>query len=119
MPKPAKLHATSSKSCGPVYDPTALNPTPKGAFSLASTLNSTSKSVRIPMHSALPTQALMNPSASRRRLQALRTVAAMEFAKGVAVLAAAISLYWVDPNDVVGGFLDFLHISPDHHIAQV
>jgi uncharacterized membrane protein (DUF2068 family) len=71
------------------------------------------------MHSALHTQALMNPSAYRRRLQALRTVAAMEFAKGVAVLAAAISLYWVDPNDVVGGFLDFLHISPDHHIAQV
>ena len=43
----------------------------------------------------------------------------MEFAKGVAVLAAAISLYWVDPTDVVGAFLDFLHISPDHHLAQL
>jgi uncharacterized membrane protein (DUF2068 family) len=55
----------------------------------------------------------------RRRLQALRTVALMEFAKGVAVLAAAVSLYWVDPTDVVGAFLDFLHISPDRHIAQM
>src|SRR5579864_8079020 len=71
------------------------------------------------MHSVLETQALTHPSAYRRRLQALRTVAAMEFAKGVAVLAAAISLYWVDPTDVVGGFLDFLHISPDRHIAQM
>ena len=82
-------------------------------------LNSTSKSVRLPMHSVLDTQALTHPSAYRRRLQALRTVAAMEFAKGVAVLAAAISLYWVDPTDVVGAFLDFLHISPDHHMAQM
>jgi uncharacterized membrane protein (DUF2068 family) len=56
---------------------------------------------------------------SRGRLQALRTIAAMEFAKGVAVLVAAISLYWVDPTDVVGGFLDFLHISPDRHLAQL
>ena len=52
-------------------------------------------------------------------VDALRTVAAMEFAKGVAVLAAAISLYWVDPSDVVRAFLDFLHISPDHHMAQM
>ncbi len=86
---------------------------------MAFTLNSTSKSVRLPMHSALHTQALTHPSAYRRRLQALRTVATMEFAKGVAVLAAAISLYWVDPTDVVGAFLDFLHISPDHHMAQM
>jgi uncharacterized membrane protein (DUF2068 family) len=55
----------------------------------------------------------------RTRLQALRTIALMEFGKGVAVLAAAVSLYWVDPTDVVGAFLDFLHISPDHHLAQM
>lgn len=71
------------------------------------------------MHSPLHTQTLTLTSAYRRRLQALRTVAMMEFAKGVAVLAAAISLYWVDPTDVVGAFLDFLHISPDHHMAQM
>lgn len=86
---------------------------------MAFTLDSTSKPVRLPMHSALQTQALPHTSAYRRRLQALRTVATMEFAKGVAVLAAAISLYWVDPTDVVGAFLDFLHISPDHHMAQM
>ena len=86
---------------------------------MAFTLNSTSKSVRLPMHSALHTQVLPNTPAYRRRLQALRTVATLEFAKGVAVLAAAISLYWVDPTDVAGAFLDFLHISPDHHMAQM
>jgi uncharacterized membrane protein (DUF2068 family) len=71
------------------------------------------------MHSTLQAQTVAPPSEHRRRLQALRTIALMEFAKGIAVLAAAISLYWVDPADVVGGFLDFLHISPDHHIAQM
>jgi uncharacterized membrane protein (DUF2068 family) len=55
----------------------------------------------------------------RGRLQALRTVALMEFAKGLVVLGAAISLYWLDPTDVVGGFLDFLHVSPDHPLAQM
>ena len=86
---------------------------------MAFTLNSTSKTIRLPMHSGLETQPALHPTAYRRRLQALRTVALMEFAKGVAVLAAAISLHWLDPTDVVGTFLDFLHISPDHHLAQV
>ncbi len=71
------------------------------------------------MHSASHTQIVVMRTEQRRRLQALRTVALMEFAKGVAVLAAAVSLYWVDPTDVVGAFLDFLHISPDRHIAQM
>jgi uncharacterized membrane protein (DUF2068 family) len=55
----------------------------------------------------------------RARLQALRSVALLEFAKGVAVLAAAISLYWLDPTDVADAFLSFLHISPDHHLARM
>jgi len=55
----------------------------------------------------------------RARTQALRTVAVLEFAKGLAVLAAAISLYWIDPSDVAGAFLYFLHISPDHHLARM
>ena len=55
----------------------------------------------------------------RARLQALRSVAALEFAKGVLVLAAAISLYWIDPNDVADAFLNFLHVSPDHHFAHL
>ena len=86
---------------------------------MAFTLDLSSKPIRPSMHSALQTQPVTHLSAHRRRLQALRTVAAMEFAKGVAVLAAAISLYWVDPTDVAGAFLDFLHISPDHHMAQM
>lgn len=55
----------------------------------------------------------------RVRLQALRGVAVFEFAKGVAVLAAAFSLYWLDPSDVADAFLNFLHISPDHHLARL
>jgi uncharacterized membrane protein (DUF2068 family) len=55
----------------------------------------------------------------RARLQALRTVALLEFGKGLLVMAAALSLYWVDPSDVAEDFLSFLHISPDRHFAQV
>jgi uncharacterized membrane protein (DUF2068 family) len=55
----------------------------------------------------------------RARLQALRSVALLEFAKGALVLAAAISLHWIDPSDVAEAFLDFLHISPDHHFARM
>lgn len=71
------------------------------------------------MHSTLQTETARPTVEHRRHLQALRTIALMEFAKGVAVLAAGISLYWVDPTDVADAFLDFLHISPDHHLAQL
>lgn len=54
----------------------------------------------------------------RARLEALRGVALVEFTKGALVIAAAISLYWLDPSDVAGAFLSFLHISPDHHFAR-
>ena len=53
------------------------------------------------------------------RIQALRTVSLMEFAKGVLVLGAVISLYWLDPSDVADAFLNFLHISPDRHFAHL
>lgn len=55
----------------------------------------------------------------RARRQALRSVALFEFAKGAVVLAAAVSLYWLDPSDVADAFLNFLHISPDHHFAHL
>lgn len=55
----------------------------------------------------------------RARRQALRSIALVEFAKGAAVLAAALSLYWIDPSDVADAFLHFLHISPDHHVAHL
>ena len=53
------------------------------------------------------------------RRQALRSVAVFEFAKGAAVLAAALSLYWLNPSNVADAFLNFLHISPDHHVAHL
>ena len=40
-------------------------------------------------------------------------MATFEFAKGVLMLVAVISLHWLDPSDVAGAFLNFLHISPD------
>lgn len=56
----------------------------------------------------------------RTRLQALRSVAVLEFLKGLLALAAAFSiLFWVDPSDLADRFLDFLHISPDRHVAQL
>jgi uncharacterized membrane protein (DUF2068 family) len=56
----------------------------------------------------------------RARLQALRSVALLEFGKGLLVLAAALSmLFWVDPGDVASWFIDFLHMSPDRHFAQL
>jgi uncharacterized membrane protein (DUF2068 family) len=71
------------------------------------------------MNSGIHLQAVPGTREHRARLQALRTVALLELGKGLLVLAAAISLYWLDPSDVAGGFIDFLHISPDHHFAQV
>jgi len=71
------------------------------------------------MSSHLRTHTTPGTEEHRARLQALRTVALLEFAKGVVVLAAVISLHWVDPSDVAGAFLDFLHISPDRHFAHL
>lgn len=55
----------------------------------------------------------------RARLQALRSIALLELVKGVVVLAAAISLFWIDANDVADAFLNYLHISPDRHFAHL
>jgi uncharacterized membrane protein (DUF2068 family) len=71
------------------------------------------------MHPSLHTETIPGTAEHRARRQALRTVALLEIGKGLLVLAAALSLYWVDPSDVAGNFLSYLHISPDHHFAQV
>ena len=56
----------------------------------------------------------------RARMQALRTVALMEFIKGMLVLAAALGIaFFVDAKDVAEWFLNLLHISPDRHFAQL
>lgn len=55
----------------------------------------------------------------RARRQALRSIALLELVKGIVVLGAAISLYWIDPGDIAEAFLNYLHISPDRHFAHM
>lgn len=55
-------------------------------------------------------------------LQVLRGVATFEMAKGLIVLLAAFGVLFLvgrDPWDIADGLLRLLHISPDHHFAQV
>lgn len=55
-------------------------------------------------------------------LQALRAVASFELTKGMIVLLAAVVLVFMvgrDPWDFADGILRILHISPDHHFAQL
>src|SRR6202049_564304 len=56
-------------------------------------------------------------------LQVLRAVATFEVFKGMAVLLAACGILLLmhreDPWDIADGLLRILHISPDHHFAQV
>jgi uncharacterized membrane protein (DUF2068 family) len=56
-------------------------------------------------------------------LRVLRAVATFELTKGLIVLFAACGIVLVmhraDPWDIADGLLRLLHISPDHHFAQV
>jgi len=56
-------------------------------------------------------------------LQVLRAVASLEVTKGMIVLFAAcgvlLLMHREDPWDIADGLLRLLHISPDHHFAQV
>jgi uncharacterized membrane protein (DUF2068 family) len=57
-----------------------------------------------------------------RQLRALRAVASVEFLKGLVVLLAGfgvLSLVHRDAWDVAESFLEWLHISPEAHYAQV
>jgi uncharacterized membrane protein (DUF2068 family) len=58
-----------------------------------------------------------------RRAAALRAVASIELAKGVAILLlgfGAVSMVHKDAWDVAEALLRFLHVNPDrHHYAQV
>ena len=57
-----------------------------------------------------------------RQLRALRAVASVEFLKGLIVLLAGFGLLRLihrDVWDVAESFLEWLHISPDAHYAQV
>jgi uncharacterized membrane protein (DUF2068 family) len=68
----------------------------------------------------IPLLPVLGSKEHRARLQALRTVALMEFIKGLLVLGAALGIaFFVDAKDVAEWFLQLLHISPDRHFAQL
>ena len=55
-------------------------------------------------------------------IKVLRAVASLELIKGLIVLAAGFGVLLLthkDPGDIADWFLSVLHISPDHHFAQV
>src|ERR1700682_6674562 len=56
-------------------------------------------------------------------LPVLRGIATLEVTKGMIVLLAACGILLMvhreDPWDIADGLLRLLHISPDHHFAQV
>lgn len=55
-------------------------------------------------------------------IRVLRAVASLELAKGLIVLAGCFAVLFLvhkDPGDVADWCLTVLHISPDHHFAQV
>jgi uncharacterized membrane protein (DUF2068 family) len=61
------------------------------------------------------------PHVRDHTLQALRSIATFELAKGLIVLLAAVAILFLvgrDPWDVADGVLRLLHISPDGHFAQ-
>ena len=68
---------------------------------------------------SLSVSASIHSQEHRARLQALRTVAMFEFAKGVLAIGAVVALHFLDPGDLAGAFLNFLHISPDRHFAHL
>jgi uncharacterized membrane protein (DUF2068 family) len=60
--------------------------------------------------------------ADLQHLKGLRAVASLECAKGALALAGIFGLFSIlhrDPWDVADDLLEFLHINPDRHFAQV
>ena len=66
----------------------------------------------------VPVSASLHAEAHRARVQALRGVALLELGKGLVVIGAVVALRWLDPSDIAGALLNFLHISPDRHFAH-
>lgn len=75
------------------------------------------------MNSIVHTKILTAHDRYRTNLQVLRGIATLEVTKGMIVLLAAIGILLMvrseDPWDIADGLLRLLHISPDHHFAQV
>jgi len=75
------------------------------------------------MSSIVHTQVAPADSEPGANLQVLRAVATFELTKGLIVLLAACGVLLLvhreNPWDIADGLLRLLHISPDHHFAQV
>src|SRR5579862_4966894 len=75
------------------------------------------------MSSIVHTKILAEHDRYRTNLQVLRGIATLEVMKGMIVLLAAVGILLMvrreDPWYIADGLLRLLHISPDHHFAQV
>ena len=75
------------------------------------------------MNSIVHAEVVPSPPEHRRSIQVLRAVALLELTKGMIVLLAASSILLLvhreDPWDLADGLLRLLHISPDHHFAEI
>ena len=75
------------------------------------------------MTSIVHTDVAPSTQKNRRNIPVLRAVASLELIKGMIVLLAAcgilLLLHREDPWYLADGLLRLLHISPDHHFAQV
>src|SRR5579872_1714906 len=75
------------------------------------------------MSSIVHTKILAEHDRYRANLQVLRGIATLEVMKGMIVLLAAVGILLMvrreDPWYMADGLLRLLHISPDHHFAQV
>ncbi len=74
------------------------------------------------MDSTQPTREMKAPSHSRANLRALRSVAALEFLKGLLVVAAGLALLSLSRRDlgvefITSDLLHLLHLNPDWHIS--
>jgi uncharacterized membrane protein (DUF2068 family) len=75
-------------------------------------------SLRSIVHTAVLTPTCEHPP----HIKVLRAVASLELAKGLIVLAGIFGIFFLvhkDPGDVADWCLTVLHISPDHHLAQM
>ncbi len=74
------------------------------------------------MRAVVESRALLPPHDKRAHLKVLRAVASLELVKGLIVLAGGFGILFLvhkDTGDVADWCLSVLHISPDHHFAQV
>jgi len=75
------------------------------------------------MSSIVHPEVALTKGKHRGSVQVLRAVASLELGKGLIVLLAACGVLLLvrreDPWDIADSLLKLLHISPDHHFAQV